>query len=639
MSQPQQEPAQEHRQERTGPPDPLKAESDEALEELLIFIREARGFDFTGYKRSTLGRRINKRMTDVGISSYPDYQDLLETSADEFSALFNTILINVTSFFRDTDAWNLLQREVVPELLADLAPDQEIRVWSAGCSSGEEAYSLVIMFAEALGIEECLRRVKIYATDVDEEALREARSGLYPAKSLEPLSMELRDKYFEQNGAQFSFRPDLRRRVIFGRHDITRDAPISRLDLLICRNTLMYFNVEAQTQIVDRFHFALRQGGYLFLGKAEMLLNDADRFEVADMRQRIFRRRTGEAGLPYHPAPLKVRPGTGIELNSVARTRQLRDLVLDSGPVPWIALDSDGIVVVINSHARIQFGLSSGDVGRPFQDLEISYRPVELRSLIEQATHERRTLRVNRVERRAGEEVTYLDILIQPLSGPNGLHVATTISFTDVTVATQLKAEIKRVREDLETAYEELQSTNEELETTNEELQSSIEELETTNEELQSTNEELETTNEELQSGNEELETMNDEMRIRTEELDEARAFLEAVLTSIAAGVVVLDSKLRVKSWNRGAVDLWGLRADEVVDEPFFNLDFGLPTESLQPVVHQCLKTRKRSGPVGVHALSRIGRPITCDVFCSPFDGHNGGVVLMMEESRSDVAD
>uniref|UniRef100_A0AAU2VDX5 protein-glutamate O-methyltransferase n=1 Tax=Streptomyces sp. NBC_00003 TaxID=2903608 RepID=A0AAU2VDX5_9ACTN len=609
---------------------------EDALEELLAFIRDARGFDFTGYKRSTLGRRIHKRMTDVGMRAYADYRDLLETSADEFDALFNTILINVTSVFRDTDAWTLLQREVVPDLLADISPDQEIRVWSAGCSSGEEAYSLAIMLAEALGIEECLRRVKIYATDIDEEALREARAGLYPAKALEPLPAELREKYFEQNGAQFSFRLDLRRRVIFGRHDITRDAPISRLDLLVCRNTLMYFNVEAQTQIIDRFHFALRPNAFLFLGKAEMLLNDADRFEVVSMRQRIFRRRVGDAGLPYHPAPLKIRANTGVELHSVARTRQLRDLVLDAGPTPAIAIDDDGVVVVVNSQARAQFALTATDIGRPFQDLEVSYRPVELRSLIDQSMHERRSLRVNRVERRAGEDVQHYDILIQPLAGPNGLHIATMISFTDVTVATQLKAEVKRVREDLETAYEELQSTNEELETTNEELQSSIEELETTNEELQSTNEELETTNEELQSGNEELETMNDEMRIRTDELDETRAFLEAVLTSIAAGVVVLDNELKVKSWNRGAVDMWGLRADEVLDEEFFALDFGLPTEVLQPVVQDCLKSRKRSGPVGVQALSRIGRPITCDVFCSPFDGHNGGVVLMMEESRND---
>ncbi|MEY9997142.1 two-component system CheB/CheR fusion protein [Streptomyces sp. V4I8] len=616
--------------------EPQDAGDNAALEELLGFIREARGFDFTGYKRSTLSRRIHKRMTDIGVGSYLDYQDLLEASADEFESLFNTILINVTSFFRDQEAWTLLQHEVVPELLAALAPDEEIRVWSAGCSSGEEPYSLAIMFAETLGLEECLSRVKIYATDVDEEALREARSGQYTPKSLELLSADLREKYFEQNGAQFSFRPDLRRRVIFGRHDITRDAPISRLDLLVCRNTLMYFNVEAQTQIVDRFHFAVRPSGFLFLGKAEMLLNDAERFEVVNMRQRVFRRRAGDTVLPYHPPPMKSRSGTGVEMHSVVRTRQLRDLVLDAGPTPSIALDSDGTVAVINSQARIQFGLTTTDIGRPFQDLEISYRPVELRSLIDQSTHERRTLRVNRAERRVGEHLQYFDILIQPLTGPNSLHIATTISFTDVTVAEQLKAEVKSIREDLETAYEELQSTNEELETTNEELQSSIEELETTNEELQSTNEELETTNEELQSGNEELETMNEEMRIRTDELDEARAFLEAVLTSIAAGVVVLDKDLKVRSWNRGAVDLWGLRADEVLEEPFFELDFGLPTDALLPVVQRCLETRKRSGPVAVEALNRIGRSITCDVFFSPFDRHNCGVVLMMEESRSD---
>ncbi|MGP3771782.1 CheR family methyltransferase [Streptomyces sp. SDT5-1] len=617
---------------------PRDVETDEELEELLRFLRDARGFDFTGYKRSSLGRRIRKRMTDVGIDSYADYRDQLETNADEFSALFNTILINVTSVFRDADAWTYLQREVIPEILAQLGPEEDIRVWSAGCSSGEEAYSLAIMFAEALGLQEALNRVKIYGTDVDDEALRDARSGLYPAKTLEPLSPELREKYFEQNGSQYSFRSDLRRRVIFGRHDITRDAPISRLDLLLCRNTLMYFNVEAQTQIVDRFHFALRQGGFLFLGKAEMLLNDADRFDVISMRQRIFRRRPGDAQAPYQPAPVKLRANIGGEMQNMARNRQLRDLILDASPGAAVAVDAEGVVVLINHHARVQFGLTSSDIGRPFQDLEISYRPVELRSLIDQATHERRSLRVNGAERRVGDDVQFYDILVQPLVGAGGMPAATNITFTDVTVATQLKAEVKRVREDLETAYEELQSTNEELETTNEELQSSIEELETTNEELQSTNEELETTNEELQSGNEELETMNEEMRIRSEELDETRAFLEGVLTSIAAAVVVLDKDLRVKSWNRGAADLWGLRQDEVLNEAFFGLDFGLPTKELREAVEACIRDRKRGAPVVIAAVNRLGRSISCTVQCSPFDGHRGGVVLLMEEGRSDGA-
>ena len=273
----------------------VSEDTDSALEDLLAFIRDARGFDFTGYKRSSLARRIRKRMQEVGVADYVEYRDRLESNTEEFEYLFNTILINVTGFFRDAESWTFLQREIMPELLAGIDPAREIRVWSAGCASGEEAYSLAIAFSQALGIEESAKRVKIYGTDVDDEALRDARVGVYPAKVLEALSTDLRSKYFEQSGTQFAFRPDLRRRVIFGRHDITRDAPISRLDLLVCRNTLMYFNVETQSQVIDRFHFALREGGYLFLGKAEMLLSDGDRFEVVSMRQRIFRRRPGPA--------------------------------------------------------------------------------------------------------------------------------------------------------------------------------------------------------------------------------------------------------------------------------------------------------------------------------------------------------
>ena len=274
-------------------------DNDRALEELLSFIRDSRGFDFTGYKRSSLARRIRKRMQDISVVGYVDYRDQLETDAEEFRTLFNTILINVTGFFRDPEAWSYLQREIIPQVLARRDPGQEIRVWSAGCSSGEEAYSLAIAFAEVMGVAECIKRVKIYGTDVDDEALRDARAGLYPPRALEQVPAGLAGSYFQPSGAKFAFHPELRRRVIFGRHDITRDAPISRLDLLVCRNTLMYFNVEAQSQIVDRFHFALREGGYLFLGKAEMLLSASDRFEVASMRQRIFQRRPAEAVPPH----------------------------------------------------------------------------------------------------------------------------------------------------------------------------------------------------------------------------------------------------------------------------------------------------------------------------------------------------
>ncbi|TNC29106.1 CheR family methyltransferase [Amycolatopsis alkalitolerans] len=594
-----------------------KVDSD--LETLLGFIRDARGFDFTGYKRSSLARRIRKRMQDVAATEYSDYRDLLETSAEEFDFLFNSILINVTSFFRDTEAWSYLQRDILPELLTRTG--KEIRVWSAGCSSGEEAYSLAIAFSEALGVEECIERVKIYGTDVDEEALQEARSGVYPAKSLEPLTTELRDRYFEPSGTRFVFRPDLRRRVIFGRHDITRDAPISRLDLLVCRNTLMYFNVETQNQIIDRFHFALREGGYLFLGKAEMLLSDSGRFDVVSMRRRIFRRRGGRA-MTTNPAPVKLDISAGTEVREASRRRLLRDLVLDAAPNAQIVLDDSESVFLINSQARGQFGLTSQDVGRPFRDLEVSYRPTELRSLVEQARTERRTIRLTSVERGRGDDVQYFEVLIQPLWNTNSLWIGTSITFVETTFVTRLQQDLKRHREDLETAYEELQSTNEELETTNEELQSSIEELETTNEELQ--------------SGNEELETMNEEMRVRSSELEETRTFLEGVLASVAAGVVVLDGDLRIRSWNREAQELWGLRADEVYQQGFFALDIGLPTEQLRGSIERCVTTKEPSGSIHVDAVNRRGRAITCLVSCSPLDGQTNGVVLLMEEVQRD---
>ncbi|PXX71632.1 two-component system CheB/CheR fusion protein [Nocardia tenerifensis] len=614
------------------PVDP-NGDADSALEDLLIFIRDSRGFDFTGYKRTSLRRRIRKRMAEVRIADYHDYRDHLESNSDEFRSLFNTILINVTNFFRDVDAWHYLQRDILPELLSRIKPSDEIRVWSAGCSSGEEAYSLAIAFAEALGIEEAVARVKIYGTDVDEEALRDARAGMYTAKALEPLSGELRSRYFEPNGDKFVFRPDLRRRVIFGRHDIGRDAPISRLDLLVCRNTLMYFNVEAQSHILDRYHFALREGGFLFLGKAEMLLSDGERFEVANMRQRMFRRREGDSVPLPPPGSPRLDIGAGQEVQGFVRRRLLNELALETVPFAVIGLDTEGRVAVLNSQVRHQFGLTTYDIGRPLSDLEISYRPVELRSLIEQALAERRTIRVNSVERPVGaDETQFYDVQVQPLWTGDGTYVGVVINFVDTTVSTRLSHEVKVNREELETAYEELQSTNEELETTNEELQSSIEELETTNEELQSTNEELETTNEELQSGNEELETMNEELRIRSNELDETKTFLEGILSSIAAGVVVLNGDLRVRSWNRGAEELWGLRADEVRKQYFNSLDFGLPTEELRDTIEECLRSGRRSGPVHVPAVNRIGRSIVCLVTCTPLDGPREGVVLLMEE-------
>lgn len=354
------------------------AERDPEFENLLIYLRQSRGFDFTGYKRSTLMRRVCKRMQSLTIENFEDYLDYLEVDPEEFNYLFNTILINVTAFLRDSSAWEYLAEQVLPNLIKNKRTSDQIRIWSAGCASGEEAYTLAILMAEILGAEEFRQRVKIYATDVDEEALNQARLSVYSAKDIQAVPEELRQKYFELVGNLYVFRQDLRRSVIFGRHDLLQDAPISRLDLLVSRNTLMYFNSETQGRILARFHFALNDNGYLFLGKAEMLLMHSSLFTPIDLKNRIFTK----------VSSVKIRDRLLVMANSVddesssalSRNLRLRDMGFDTAPIAQIVIDINGTLVLVNEQARTLFALSPKDLARPFQDLELSYRPVELRS-------------------------------------------------------------------------------------------------------------------------------------------------------------------------------------------------------------------------------------------------------------------
>jgi two-component system CheB/CheR fusion protein len=242
----------------TSRDDQPATEASDALGALLDFLKGNRGFDFSGYKRSSLERRIQRRMQEVEIETYEEYQDHLEVTPDEFTDLFNTILINVTGFFRDKAAWDYLRADVIPSVLESVPDADPIRVWSAACATGEEAYTLAITFAEAMGEEEFRRRVKIYATDVDEDALTRARQAVYTRDALKALPDDLAERYFEATTLGQMFRADLRRSVIFGRNDLVQDAPISKIDLLVSRNALMYFTPEAQARILGHFNFALR---------------------------------------------------------------------------------------------------------------------------------------------------------------------------------------------------------------------------------------------------------------------------------------------------------------------------------------------------------------------------------------------
>ncbi|OLE48069.1 MAG: chemotaxis protein CheR, partial [Cyanobacteria bacterium 13_1_40CM_2_61_4] len=455
------------------------------------------------------------------------------------------ILINVTEFFRDSQAWDYLGKNVVPRIVAKSG---DIRVWSAGSSSGEEAYSAAILLCQAMGEEAYLDRVKIYATDVDEQALSKARAG-YSANEVSSLDAAIKDRFFERQGERFVFRAALRRTIIFGRHDLTQDAPISRLDLLICRNTLIYFTAETQGRILARFHYALDHEGYLFLGRAEMLLTHTALFTPLDLKERIFSK---VARLQLRERLVLLAQSGSLEAtNQVAKQLRVRELATEGTPNPQIVVDAMGVLVSINQAARELFDVPQSDTGRALKDLPLSYNPIDLRTPIDMVFRERRPTSLQGVElkRSDGTPATF-DLHVVPLIDEDGSVVGTTISLFDVSGQIQLRADVLRMRQ-----------------------------------ELQSTNEELETLNEELESTNSELNSINTDLALRRAEVERLNSLLLAITGNIEVGAAVLDRSGRVQVWNERAADLWGVRSDEVVGQSFFDLDIGLPAEQLRQLV------------------------------------------------------
>jgi len=613
-------------------PSPI-VEGDNEFERLLGHLCRTRGVDFTAYKRPSLLRRLRRRMTAVAIPDVGRYIEYLEANPDEFHHLFNTILINVTAFFRDGAPWDALRTTLIPELLEARGPDGPIRIWSAGCASGEETYSVAMLFAEALGPEAFGRRVRIYATDVDDEALGDARAAVYSRARVEHVPADLVHRYFDERGDRFALRPGLRRAVIFGRHDLVRDPPISRISLLVCRNTLMYFTTEIQSRILSRFHFALTDDGLLLLGKAETLLTRSELFAPLDLRRRLFRKINHLD--PRDRLAALVPPRREEVKAAMSKPTDMYSVAFEAAPIAHIVVDAGGVLAMYNDRARGLFGLVPADVGRPFHELELSYRPVELRSMIQDAQAHRRLVVVKdvRLDGRNSEPRT-LDVQVTPLFDHQGRGLGASVTFADASRIQELQQELSRSKQDLESTYEELQSTNEELETTNEELQSTVEELETTNEELQSTNEELETMNEELQSTNEELQSINRELRDRSEALNDVNDFLESIMRGLRGAVIVVNHELHVIAWNHRSEEMWGLRAAEVRNKNVFGLDIGLPVEQFRRELRACLSGEREVANLTVNATNRRGKPTECIVTCTPLlgKGQIQGVIVMVDE-------
>jgi two-component system, chemotaxis family, CheB/CheR fusion protein len=506
-------------------------------------------------------------------------------TADDRNGEFEALL---KSFFRDDIAWKFLADEIVPRIV-QVREREGIRVWSAGCATGEDGYTLAIIFAEALGDDLFRRRVKIYATDVDDEELNVGRHARYTTKHLASIPEKLRNAYFEQTNGTWTFRPDLRRSVIFGRHDLVQDPPISHIDLLVARNTLMDFDTPTQEQILQNFHFALRDDGYLALAKSEALAARTSFFAPIDLKRRVFAkvpRPIGRQRLALAPEgvpPERIGPGRDL----------VRDAAFDAVPIAQLTISVDGELLATNLQARALFGLRQRDVGRPFRDLEVSFRPVELRSRINQVLAEGHPAALREVEWQTPADTRYLDVHISPLVATTGETVGVGVSFADVTRYRRLQEELQESRREGETAYEELQSTNKELE------------------------------------------TVNDELNLRTDDLNRTKAFLDALLSALDAGVAVVDRDLEVQAWNRGARELWGLTADETVGRHFLGLDIGLPLDRLRSEIRNAVAEGDgQPRHLRLRAINRRGRPIDCAVTLTPLEGPIGdghGLIVMMQ--------
>jgi len=534
---------------------------DVTLNDLLQELAERRKLDFRGYKQTTLERRFRRRMFQLDVGDYASYAEYIRSHPDEVNQLLNTLLINVTEFLRDPPAWEIVRHEILPSLLKKIKPGHSFRAWSAGCASGEEAYSIAMLLAEHFGSRIQDYDVKIYATDIDEEALNSARRGEYSLDQMRRLRPAWRAKYF-RGKETFRVNREIRRLVIFGRSNLAQDAPISHVNLLVCRNVLIYFDSPLQNHILTRFHYALEPGGVLFLGKSESQLTNSSQFRRLNARWRIFQRITSaQMSDDQRPEFGDAFTGPSLPDEAEAARQQQRDL-LETLSAAIFLLGPDDTIAQHNTPALSLFALPPTDlVGKRLQDTDLITRIPELVPQLEATRVNNDVLRFP-ARIKIGLEEKVLEVSIRPLVNERGQRGGTLILVDDQTVQEKLQMTV----EELESTGEELQSANEELEATNEELQSTNEELETTNEELQSTNEELETTNEELQSLNEELETTNQELEERTKELDQVNNVYLQTLEKIRLPVMLVNHERHIEFWNSRALRLFGFKSKPPMD-------------------------------------------------------------------------
>ncbi len=570
----------EYARQSAGVPEPTAARQPRELARLLALLRERRGHDFSQYKSSTVLRRVQRRMAVHRLNDYRQYEHLLRDDPRELSTLFRELLIRVSAFFRDPEAFAALERDVVPALVRQGTPDEPVRVWVPACSTGEEAYSIAILLNEEMRRQDHYIRVQVFATDIDPSAIAIARAGRYPESIALDVSRKRLQRYFHGSDSHYEVNRAIRETVVFAEQSLIKDPPFSTVSLVSCRNLLIYLEPALQKKVFPLFHYALTPGGFLFLGTSESLVEAEGMFRALDRKARIFVRRDASRAAGDLPQPL-ISPASGGsapqrkgEGGGRPRSRivEIAERVLLRDHVPaCVIVDANNQIVYFRG-ATGRFlepatGASSLDILRMVRE-ELAR---DLRDVIRRARRGKEPVLGEPVELRRDGSKELIRLQVTPVDEPEIPEGSLLVAFEQVQPRQPIKpddaapsvaggnARMALLEQELDETREDLRGSIEELESSNEELQSSNEELQSSNEELQSSNEELETSREELQSVNEELHTLNGELEGKVEELSTAHDDINNLLASTEIGIIFVDTDLRIKRFTpaiRGVIPL-----------------------------------------------------------------------------------
>ena len=564
---------------------PLQSKAQNALRNIFVLLRSQTGHDFSQYKQNTIHRRIMRRLAVNQIETLDEYAKYLRQSPKEAEALFRDLLIGVTSFFRDPEAFKALEELVIPKLLEDRPAGSAVRVWSTGCSTGEEPYSIAILLQEYQERVKKGYNIQVFATDIDGQALATARAGLYPASIAADISPERLARFFvaEPDGSAFRIHKSLRNMLVFSKHDVIRDPPFSKLDILSCRNLLIYMGTELQRKLVSLFHYALNQNGILFLGTSETVGEPGDLFAPLDNKTKMYRRKDVFRIVQHNPASLFLPPMTELAQVGGTITRPvkppLRDLteqtILKHVVSAGALVNSQGDILYLHGRTGMYLEPQPGEP-QPNNILKMAregLRP-ELALALRKAAATKEIVRCPGLRVKTNGSFTTINLTICPVAEgvatPSVMSPLLLVALEEAPPSVLADREpadntqIAALKRELRISKEYLQTTNNALESSNAALKSSNEETQSVNEELQSTNEELETSKEELQSANEELTTVNTELQIKVADLLRANNDMNNLLAGTGIGTVFVDRKMCVKRFTPAATRIVNLILSDV---------------------------------------------------------------------------